>query len=303
MAGSSSTNKSTTSQASFDSTAASSESFLSLEEHEAQIIEELGKNPFTTIPALKKAVESRFQALQGKTTNNQYLVFTDVPKHIHAQLTEKTSRLTKTSRLKYNNNGTLIIKVMPEPVHEVAAGNFDRYITAALDTMGVGQELDALRSTTVEIGSFKKEADAAWGPRGRDTILNLILEIGLSESRPHLSMDARGWLETPTSTVQVAVLVGINRTQPEIEIRRFELAPPRRYHVATRASPDSAICTQAIRVHRVNGTTVVNGGALVLPFDKVLGRPPRTPAEGNITISVADLQFYAEGIWLKQRFI
>lgn len=41
MTGSSSTNKSTTSQASFDSTAASSESFLSLEEHEAQIIEKL----------------------------------------------------------------------------------------------------------------------------------------------------------------------------------------------------------------------------------------------------------------------
>ncbi|RHZ65890.1 hypothetical protein CDV55_105488 [Aspergillus turcosus] len=294
MAGSSSTNKSTTSQASFDTTDASSESFLPLQEHEAQIIEELGKKPFTTIPALKKEVESLFQALQGKTTNNQYLVFTDVPKHIHAQLTEKTSRLTKTSRFSSYHNGTLIIKVMPNPEHEVAAGNFDRYINAALDAMGVGQELDALRSTTVEIGDFTKEADASWGPRGRDIVINLVLEIGLFESRPHLSMGIRGWLETPMSTVQVAVLVNINRTQPEIEFRRFELAP-RTYHVVIRASPPSAICTQAIRVHRVNGATVVNGGALVLPFQKVVGRAPRTPAEGNITISVAELQFYAEG--------
>lgn len=36
----------------------SSESSLSLKDLEAQIIEELEKNPFTTISALKKAVES-----------------------------------------------------------------------------------------------------------------------------------------------------------------------------------------------------------------------------------------------------
>ncbi|KAF7131123.1 hypothetical protein CNMCM5793_004110 [Aspergillus hiratsukae] len=109
----------------------------------------LGNGPalakkITTETAVKRAnryalerISNVKRALQRNTTHDLYLVYTDVPKQTHSQLTEETSPVTKASRFSYNNSGTLIIKVMPNPEHDVAARSFDPLITTALNSMGV----------------------------------------------------------------------------------------------------------------------------------------------------------------------
>ncbi|RHZ64682.1 hypothetical protein CDV55_107371 [Aspergillus turcosus] len=73
---------------------------------------------------------------------------------------------------------------------------------------------------------------------GHDFRLNAIVWIQvsikdvtrLSESTADLALDARGWLESPSSTIKLVVTIVVNRTQPELVFRRWELYP-RNYHL------------------------------------------------------------------------
>ncbi|PKX94696.1 uncharacterized protein P174DRAFT_512809 [Aspergillus novofumigatus IBT 16806] len=299
---SSNTNPSTTSEASFNSGDATSESSSHSRDPHAELVDELEHHPFTTSATLIRAVETRREALQRGITRDQYLVYAGVPPEVFSKLVEEKSRVNKSSRFTYSNNtGTLIIKVMLHPEHDIAARRFDLLIASELDTMGV-HDIDPLGSTTVTIGSWKKEADCSWGPFQQRAELNLAVEIGLSESMRHLATDARGWLETPSSTVKLVVTISIDRTQPEVVFRRWELAP-RSYRLVTRSSPASARNSSTTRVYRVNNTTSVDGGELVLPFDKIVGRQATGPHERDIILSEGALQDYAERLWVRQGFM
>ncbi|RLL97508.1 hypothetical protein CFD26_107011 [Aspergillus turcosus] len=73
---------------------------------------------------------------------------------------------------------------------------------------------------------------------GHDFRLNAIVWIQvsikdvtrLSESTADLALDARGWLESPSSTIKLVVAIVVNRTQPELVFCRWELYP-RNYHL------------------------------------------------------------------------
>jgi hypothetical protein len=192
---------------------------------------------------------------------------------------------------------------MPFPEHEVAARAFGIYVNQKIDIMDLDDELDDLGSTTLRFGSFSKEADGCWAPALQSTNPTLVLEIGLSESSRQLAIDAQGWLESRGSTVKLAVIMKINRDDPEIVVRRWELRP-RQSSIRTRASPLSASCTQEVRMFRSNNTTMVTGD-MILPFQKVVGRlvDPNNPQEQDFTITQQKFQKLAEKVWRKQRFI
>jgi hypothetical protein len=129
----------------------------------------------------------------------------------------------------------------------------------------------------------------------------MILEIGLTESARRLALDARGWLETTGSTIEVAITMKIDRNNPHITIRYWERGP-RLSHIATCQSPMSARCMDEITITRVNNTTTVSGD-LTVPFQKVLGRNPTVPLERDFLIPRQKLQRIAEKVWRKQGFI
>ncbi|KAL3415141.1 hypothetical protein V8F44DRAFT_632166 [Aspergillus fumigatus] len=132
-----------------------------------------------TFATLVRAVEVGREALQRGIARAQYLVYISVP-------LEKS----RVNKITYSNNiGALIIKVMPNPEHEMAAQNF-RF-------------------------AYQRDADriAPNGPSQQRAEFGLVVEIGL------------GWSETPSSTVKLVVTVSIGRTLPEVVFRRWELAP------------------------------------------------------------------------------
>lgn len=280
----------------------------------AQLVEELQHYPFTSSQSLRKTLEHRRKALQHHKTRDQYLVFTGIPTAEFSRLSDDRSPASKYSRFSYSaETGTLVAKVMPTPEHDIAARSFELIIGLELHSMGLEDDVDSLGSTTVTIGSWKREADCCWAPASQTTELSFVVEVGLSNSARQLALDARGWLETRTSSVKLVVTIDINRTNPEVIMHRWELFP-RDYRLLTRSSSLSARRSAALRLSRMSNTTFVTGEShidgtgtaitqLYLSFEKVIGRPPNPPLERDLVISEQTLRNFAEKIWRKQGFL
>ena len=111
------------------------------------------------------------------------------------------------------------------------------------------------------------------------------MEVGLSESAKRLALDAHGWLELQSS-VKLVVTISIESERPEIVFARWELLP-RIDGAITGASPASARRVVSLQLCRMNDTTLVTGEStmngtsttlqLVIPFDKLVNRPPTIP--------------------------
>ncbi|KAF7163965.1 hypothetical protein CNMCM5623_008626 [Aspergillus felis] len=261
----------------------------------AQLVEGLPHRPFTSSQGLHRTLESRREALAQDKSREQYLVYTAVLPEIHSKLIDNRSRTSKYCRFSYSEiTGTLIAKVKANPEEGLAARSFDVLIGLELHSMGVDWDVDPLGSTTVTIGSWKKEADCSWGPVQYNTELNFVVLLSLSESARYLALDARAWLETATSTVKLVVTIGINRANPEVIVQRWEIFA---------GSSPAARPSATIRLYRNNNTTSIAGGQLVLPFDKVVGRQPTRPIERDIILSEPALRDYAERLWVRQGFM
>ncbi|GIJ84339.1 hypothetical protein Asppvi_003179 [Aspergillus pseudoviridinutans] len=261
----------------------------------AQLVQGLPHRPFTSSQGLHRTLDSRREALAQDKSREQYLVYTAVPPEVHSNITDDGSRTSKYCRFSYNETTrTLIAKVKASPEEDLAARSFDVLIGLELHSMGVDWDVDPLGSTTVTIGSWKKEADCSWGPVQFNTELNFVVIVSLSESARYLALDARAWLETPTSSVKLVVTIGINRANPEVTMQCWE--------IFTGSFP-AARPSATIRLYRNNNTTSIAGGQLVLPFDKVVGRQPTRAIERDIVISEQILQNYAKSIWIRQGFL
>ncbi|KAJ5281418.1 hypothetical protein N7478_006790 [Penicillium angulare] len=277
-----------------------------------QLAKETKQQPFTTNGSLQKTLEHLQRALQQDQTSDQYLVFTSVPPAQHSKLSDDRSRTSKYSRLSYNaETRILIAKVMPNPAHELAIRLFDELISFELRAINVRREVKPLGSTTVTVGNWKKEADCCWAPDlTNPRRLSFVMEVGLSESARRLALDARGWLETYSSSVKLVVTIGIKRETPEIVFHRWELIS-REYGVQTRSSPPQAHRTAFLKLSRTNNATIITGESylngtitattqLDLSFDKIVNRPPHQPLERDLVVSEQELRSFAEDIWIGQ---
>jgi hypothetical protein len=89
---------------------------------------------------------------------------------------------------------------MPGLEHNATSQEFLFCVYNEIRAMNLENEIDSLRSSTMQIGNWRKEADECWGPSTQNLQLNAVLEIGLSESSQRLALDAHGSLEANGST-------------------------------------------------------------------------------------------------------
>jgi hypothetical protein len=256
---------------------------------------------YTNLLSVRKRMNDRRNALERKQSSDQYLVFTDTPKGTFDKLSSDSSPTTHWSRLLYNQkDATLIIKIMLGLFHEFVAALFQRPIEHQIMQMSLHDQVHLLGAARVQFGDFIKEPDVSWAPEILFPNPICVLEIGLSESAPRLAIDARGWLESPSSTVKLAIIIKVNRTTPKIIFNRWELVtrqdPPR-----TRFSYPTASCVQTARASYLNGSTTVTGG-FILPFEKLVGRPANqnNPIEQDFIFTQQDLQTLSEKVWKLQ---
>ncbi|PKY05409.1 hypothetical protein P168DRAFT_295869 [Aspergillus campestris IBT 28561] len=251
------------------------------------------QHPFTTRQILQKIVEHRLTALRRDQTRDQYI-------------TGKYCR-----RFYHELTRTLLIKIMPNPAHELAAESFKSLVSVKLHALNIDDEVWPYGSTTVTGGGWKKQADCCWAPASTNASLSLVVEVGLSESARRLALDAHGWLELQSS-VKLVVTISIKSERPEIVFTRWELLP-RIDGAITRASPASARRVVSLKLCRMNDTTSVtrestmNGisttSQLVIPFDKLVNRPPHHPTEKDLVITEEELKRLAERVWKEQGFL
>lgn len=279
-----------------------------------QLAKEINQQPFTTSKNLQQSLQHRQQALRNDKTEGQYLVFTSVPPRQSSQLSNDRSRTSKYCRFFYNAGSRLLIaKIMPNAAHELAIRSFDSLISLELRAMRVDREVRPLGSTTVTSGDWVKEADSCWAPVTTLPKLSFVVEVGLSESSRQLSLSAHGWLESRSSPVQLVLTISIKRHEPEIVLRRWELAHAAN-GIRTRASPLSAHCTASLTLSRINDTTSVTGESYIngantpiiqlsLPFSNIVGRPPRSRLERDLVITEQELKSFAEDIWCIQTLL
>ncbi|KAJ5226216.1 hypothetical protein N7468_007441 [Penicillium chermesinum] len=277
-----------------------------------QLANEVEQHPFTTGKSLQRSMEYRRQALYEDRTRDQYLVFTSVPAAQACRLSDERSETSKYCRLFFNTKtGTLIAKVRPENVYELAIRSFDMLVFYALHAMNVHDDVVASGSVTVDVGNWTMEADSCFAPASGNLDLSFCMVIGLSESERKLALHARGWLETYSSSVKVVVTISLKREYPDIILYRWELVAPRGYGVLPRSSRLLARPTAFVQISRTDDTTSVTGASytngrtttttqLDLPFEKVVGRPPHGPLERDLVIPEQELRKFAEQIWRAQ---
>ncbi|KAN0068402.1 hypothetical protein V8E54_013598 [Elaphomyces granulatus] len=221
---------------------------------------------FTTLRNLQKILDSHADA-----TRNQYLIFTDIPNDKFPAIMADSFPPSKFARLWYSwETGTMTVRIMPTVEHE-------SYMYEKLRAMGLRNELVNISRTTFRFGDFSKEADSSW------------------------KRNARGWLESTGSTVQLAVTININQEKPEIIAQCWELCP--RSQSSTAAGPQASPsfctpCTQEVRIFRSNDTTAVTG-------DIVMGRfaDPNRPQEQDFTFGQEEFRDIGEIVWIEQGFL
>ncbi|KAJ5571753.1 hypothetical protein N7535_005413 [Penicillium sp. DV-2018c] len=283
----------------------------------AQLADESQQQPFTTNKSLQTALEQRQEELLQDRTRSQYLVFTSVPPAQAARLSDDSSETSKFARFSFNaDEGILIARIVPNPEHQLAISRFSFLIADELSAMNVFDEMEPVGSATFVLGNWLKEADSSWGPAAANAKPTFVVEAGLPESARQLALDACGWLKAQLSSVKVVLTISIKRDAPEIILRRWELVPPR-HNLLTKPSAPSARRTAILKFTRANNETCITGESytdgephmdgttttttqLVLPFDKIVGRPPRHPLERDLVIPENELREFAQRIWRKQ---
>lgn len=138
------------------------------------------------------------------------------------------------------------------------------------------------------------EGDSSGGPiparLSKGAWPTFVIEAGESEPLSELRMDMRWWFATSAHQVKIVLLAKFDSSNQCIIIERWE------EDIASGVFQPAL--RQRITITRDLATDSyhVDESALVLSFQLLFLRDPG-PTEGNIVISVADLQAYARNIW------
>jgi hypothetical protein len=134
----------------------------------------------------------------------------------------------------------------------------------------------------------------------------LVVAAGVSETLNELHKDMRWWFSTSKQhQVKTVLLVKFGeQDRPEILIEKWEEEPHATRLGATTTRQAAAlqpVLRQSITITRNTTTNPVSyhvtKDALVLSFRLLFLRNPNPPQEGNITITIPELEEFAEDAW------
>lgn len=270
---------------------------------EAMIPEDLSIVDPYTFESIKKGeiVRERMKRLEDDHEySDQYIAFQGVSQPDFDML-YKVPSLTYKICLKsyFTSSQILVAKVRLGVEQAIIEHRMQSFIGRDCYATGLTVQLHALGLSVLELQGWYKEADTSWGMRTISPELHrtLAFEIGVSESEHRMSLDARRWLENPTSTMNIVITISINRVRPKMVIRRYEICPRE-----TRHSPRMA-CIQTIeltgshgRVH-ISAYGSTSAPQLEIPFSKVFGRAPSRSIDKDFAFSSERFDNLAREVW------
>ncbi|PUU82671.1 hypothetical protein B9Z19DRAFT_1017037 [Tuber borchii] len=229
------------------------------------------------------AINSQTDQLRSGNAG-QYAVFSKVTQHQFEKLERFRDTHCKSLRfLYYENEETLIVKIMPGPAHEVACTQFELELVLKLVKMGLHYELINMRSTTYQGIGCKKEADCAFRPLSsrphRTDWPTFIVECGVSESIKKLRRDCTWWFENSAAQVKTVLLFAVSEKTKKIHIEQWEMCTEPK-------------CIRTIDIVEADAA----GASLRLSFQNLFLREPGKD-EVDIIFSTEDLERFAANVW------
>lgn len=260
-----------------------------------------GKRQFNNI--MTQEFERRAQSSDPIEKWSEWVLFTDLDEETFSRdflnSTNETHQIDDWTANcpSYDSSLRLLLTKMPFSPHEVAPALFETLLSGALRPMGLHRAIRLLRTTTVTGPSGRKEPDGSWAPHRRPrghpkNMPTVVLEVALSETQSKLNSDVRFWLNQTHGDVKVVLTLAINRKGPQITLEKWELRNDRQHRTG--------------RVDISMGTNKqirVDGGPLVIEFEKLFLRPAEDAREGDITIDTDMLEELATEIWKELEFV
>ncbi|KAI0894028.1 hypothetical protein F4806DRAFT_503782 [Annulohypoxylon nitens] len=243
------------------------------------------------------------------TTSGDSLIITDVTPQDFADLDEqRTVRGGGFRWRRYYAESQILIVAIPTHAHEmlhcILYEKFRDKVPARESTWRTKA------ATTFTANQDRGEGDSTGGPiperRGRDEWPTLVIEAGVSESLAQLRSDMQWWFAASNHDVKIVLLAKLDNDQRMITLEKWVVEEPvaaRPGAMTTRqAVALQPTLQQTITIHRNEETRLISynvtGGALVLDSSLLFLRSPgKGEGEGDIIISVSDLQLYAECVW------
>ncbi|KAJ6084945.1 hypothetical protein N7499_004574 [Penicillium canescens] len=260
-----------------------------------------GKRQFNNI--MKQEFQRRAQSSDPIEKWSEWVLFTDLDEETFTRdflnLTNETHRIDDWTPNcpSYDSSLRLLLTKMRLSPHEVASHLFETLLLTILRPMGLHRAIRLLGTTTVYGISGRKEPDGSWAPyrppRGHPKNMpTVVLEVALSETQSKLSSDVRFWLNQSHGAVKVVLTLAINRKGPQITLEKWELRNDRQHR------------TGRVDISMGNNKRIrVEGGPLVIEFEKLFLRPAEDAREGDITFDTDMLEELATGIWKEQEFV
>ncbi|KAL5332149.1 hypothetical protein BJX70DRAFT_385009, partial [Aspergillus crustosus] len=189
----------------------------------------------------------------------------------------------------------LLVRMGKSRAHALAAGVFEGMMFEALEPTGMTRRhLDLIDSATCYAGNGNKEADKAWlpvrMPRGRSRDWpSAVLEVAYSETTSKLQSDIRYWFRASGGDVGLVYTIEISRVLLSIIIEQWGTNDSGRHHRE-----------QLVVIKKKGEDTVVEGGPLVLGFEKLFLRAPGGK-ERDVEIGEEGFAFLADRVWTAQR--
>ena len=245
----------------------------------------LGVLPLNT-PAYQYQSIAHMEATAHSLDHNAYefCIFFAVPRNF---LDRDGRRDRKFGTLKYYTEINILILKMTTGMHCAATRRLDLFIVDKVRAMGMDPDTDLRFTGSKEFNG--KEADASYLPQqllvGRASDWpSVALEVGWTESHRALLEDARQWLGGSGGLVRCVIAMKIARML--VTIRKY--VRQQNGHIRT-------IQNITIR-NQQQGQIRVRHGPLIIPFQDLFLRQP-TQGQGDLVITTADLQVWAQRIW------
>ncbi|KAI0096317.1 hypothetical protein F4776DRAFT_560028 [Hypoxylon sp. NC0597] len=240
------------------------------------------------------------------TTSGDFLIITEVTPRDFADLDEQREVRGRGFRWRrYYAESQILLIAIPthahEMLHRILYEKFHEKVPARENTWRTKA------ATTFRAGRDRGEGDSTGGPiperRGHDKWPTLVIEAGVSESLAQLRLDTQWWFAASNHDVKIVLLAKLDSSQRMITVEKWVEEPVAAKPGATTTRRSAAlrpILQQVITIHRNEATSPISynvtRGALVLEFGLLFLRSPGE-GEGDIIISVSDLQRYAECVW------
>lgn len=246
---------------------------------------------------------------------NQYILVLGISKSVIDKLDNDKDFLGGID-YRFQWEGTAgLIRIIPSAPHEQINSDFTVLVGEQLAGMGVHRSerrwgLATTYRPSAGTGNKGKQGDQIFLPTPRQPVGSqvvdwptLVLEIGVSESKPKLEEDTKWWFNNSNGRVRIVLLVLVRKQKLVFE--KWQLLPPgapanatRLYLASLRQQPPHMppLGVQAAanqRCYSAQEVTVdrngVAGAPMFLPFRALFDRNPG-PGESDVMITAQDFQ-------------